>query len=71
MMMDGVAIRTAGKGALVIADDQGGALPVASGQVEALTPMLGLDGLSLACLWDGRAAQLLAADTPVGRWHGG
>jgi hypothetical protein len=71
LMVDGVAIRTAGKGALVVADDAGRTLPVASGQVEALTPMLGLDGLSLVCLWDGRTAQVLAADTPIGRWHGG
>jgi hypothetical protein len=71
LMMDGVAIRTAGKGALAVADDQGRTIPVASGQIEALTPMLGLDGLSLVCLWDGRIAQVLAADTPIGRWHGG
>jgi hypothetical protein len=70
LMMDGVSVRTAGKGALVVADDQGRAIPVAPGQVEALTPMLGLDGLSLVCLWDGRTAQVLAADTPIGRWHG-
>jgi hypothetical protein len=70
LMMDGVAVRMAGKGALLVADDQGRALPVAPGQVEALTPMLGLDGLSLVCLWDGRTAQVLAADTAIGRWHG-
>jgi SWIM zinc finger len=76
LMMDGVAIRTAGKGALVVTDDPaagdpGRAIPIASSQVEALTPMLGLDGLSLVCLWDGRTAQVLAVDTAVGRWHGG
>jgi hypothetical protein len=71
LMMDGVAIRTAGKGPLVVADDQGRTLPVAPGQVEALTPMLGLDGLSMVCLWDGRTAQVLTAETPIGRWHGG
>ena len=54
-----------------MADDTGRAIPVASGQVEALTPMLGLDGLSIMCLWDGRTAEVLAADTPIGRWHGG
>jgi hypothetical protein len=71
LVMDGVAVHTAGKGALVVADDQGRAIPVASAQVDALMPMLGLDTLSLVCLWDGRAAQVLAADTPIGRWHGG
>jgi hypothetical protein len=71
LLMDGVAVLTAGKGALVIADDQGRAVPIASAQVEALTPMLGLAGLSMLCLWDGRTAQVLAADTAIGRWHGG
>ncbi len=71
VMMDGVAVRTAGKGALVVADEAGRTMPIASAQVEALTPMLGLDRLSLLCLWDGRAAQVLAADTPIGRWYGG
>jgi len=71
LMMDGVAVRTAGKGALVVVDDAGRAIPVAPGQTEALTPMVGLDGVSLMCLWDGRTAQVLAADTPIGRWHGG
>jgi hypothetical protein len=71
LLMDGVAVRTAGKGALAVADDQERAIPIAPAQTEALMPMLGLDGLSILCLWDGRAAQVLAADTPIGRWHGG
>jgi hypothetical protein len=71
LMMDGVVIRTAGKGTLVLADEFGQAIPLARSQVETLTPMIGLDGLSLLCLWDGRVAQVIAADTPIGRWHGG
>jgi hypothetical protein len=71
LMMDGVAIRTAGKGMLVLADELGQAIPLARSQVETLTPMIGLDGLSLLCVWDGRIAQVIAADTPIGRWHGG
>jgi hypothetical protein len=71
LMMDGVAVRTAGKDALVVTDGVGRAIPVMPGQTEALMPMLGLDGLSLMCLWDGRTAQVLAADTAIGRWHGG
>jgi hypothetical protein len=71
LMMDGVAIRTAGKGALVVADDLGRAIAVQRSQVETLTPMIGLDGLSLLCIWDGRVAQVIAADTPIGRWYGG
>jgi hypothetical protein len=71
LMMDGVAVRTAGKGALVLADDLGQAIPLERSQVETLMPMIGIDGLSLLCAWDGRAAQVIAADTPIGRWHGG
>ena len=70
LMMDGVAIRSAGKGALVLADDLGHAIPLERSQVEALMPMIGLDDLSLLCLWDGRVAQVIAADTRLGRWHG-
>jgi hypothetical protein len=50
-MMDGAAVRTAGKGALAVADGQERAIPVASVQIEALTPMLGLDGPAMLCLW--------------------
>jgi SWIM zinc finger len=70
LMMDGVAIRTSGKGALVIADDLGRAIPVERSQAETLTPMIGLDGLSLLCIWDGRVGQVVATDTPIGCWHG-
>jgi hypothetical protein len=71
LMMDGITIRTAGKGALVVADDLGHAIAVQRSQVEALMPMIGLDDLSLLCIWDGRVGQVIAADTPIGRWHGG
>lgn len=71
LMMDGVAIRTAGQPALVVTDDTGYTMPLARGQAQALMPMVGLDDLSLLCLWDGRAAQVIAADTAVGRWHRG
>ena len=38
------------------------------GQREDALPLLGLDGLAVAGLWDGRFLQLLTADTPLGRW---
>ncbi len=44
-------------------------LPIARTQTEALTPLLGLSGLSLLAEWDGHTAHVLAADTPIGRWH--
>jgi hypothetical protein len=71
LMMDGIVIRTAGKGVLVLADEIGQAIPLARSQVETLTPLIGLDGLSLLCVWDGRIGQVIAADTPIGRWHSG
>jgi len=70
LMMEGVAIRTAGKGVLVLADDLGHAIPLERGQVDTLMPMIGLDGLSMLCAFDGRIAQVIAADTPIGRWYG-
>lgn len=73
LAVDGVALRPAGPGlALVDADGAGDgvALPLARGQREALLPLLGLPEISVVCLWDGHAAEVLAADTPIGRWHG-
>nr|WP_041757301.1 SWIM zinc finger family protein [Bradyrhizobium sp. ORS 278] len=69
LLLSDVALRTAGKGALAITDVSGAAIAVERGQYEQLMPLLGLDNLSLLCLWDGRTAQVLAADTPLGRWH--
>ncbi|MGJ5175663.1 SWIM zinc finger family protein [Bradyrhizobium oligotrophicum] len=69
LLLSGVALRTAGKGALAIIDASGEAIAVERGQEDQLAPLLGLDDLSLLCLWDGRTAQVLAADTPLGRWH--
>ncbi len=37
-------------------------------QREGALPLLGLEGLAVAGLWDGRFLQLLTADTPLGRW---
>lgn len=71
LMMDGVALRPAGTGSLAIADGDGRAIAVTRGQTQALVPMLGLEEISLVCLWDGRTAEVIAADTAIGRWHGG
>ncbi|GLH81969.1 hypothetical protein SSBR45G_68780 [Bradyrhizobium sp. SSBR45G] len=69
MLLSGVALRTAGKGALAITDASGATIAVERGQIDQLVPLLGLDDVSLLCLWDGRTAQVLAADTQLGRWH--
>lgn len=67
--VQGVQLRSAGKGRLALVDADRRTLPIERGQIEALTPMLGLDGLSILALWDGHAARVLAADTPIGLWH--
>ncbi|WP_257170193.1 SWIM zinc finger family protein [Bradyrhizobium sp. SRS-191] len=69
LLLSDVALRTAGKGTLVITDAGGAAIAVERSQIDQLVPLLGLDHISLLCLWDGRTAQVLAADTPLGRWH--
>jgi hypothetical protein len=69
LLLSNVALRTAGKSALAITDASGAAIAVERSQLDQLTPLLGLDDLSLLCLWDGRTAQVLAADTPLGSWH--
>ncbi|NPU66561.1 SWIM zinc finger family protein [Bradyrhizobium sp. 83012] len=69
LLLSNVALRTAGKNALGIADVSGAAIAVERSQFDQLLPLLGLDDVSLLCLWDGRTAQVLAADTPLGRWH--
>lgn len=68
LLAAGVAIHTAGAG-LVLADAQGGMLPIERSQAEALMPMIGLESVSPLFTWDGRVARILAMDTPVGRWH--
>ena len=45
--------------------------PLDHTQCEALTPMVGLGGLSVLVNWDGRIARLIAAETPLGPWHAG
>ncbi|MGJ4950953.1 SWIM zinc finger family protein [Bradyrhizobium sp. HKCCYLS20291] len=68
LLLAGVELRPAGKSALAITDASGVAVAVERSQVEQIMPLLGLD-LCLLCLWDGRIAQVLAAETPLGRWH--
>jgi hypothetical protein len=56
-------------GQLALADASGLTLALDRAQTDDLTPMLRLEPLSALWIWDGRFATLLAADTPVGRWH--
>lgn len=43
-------------------------LPLDPAQKEELMPLLGLEGLAVAGLWNGRMLSLLTAETPLGRW---
>jgi hypothetical protein len=54
---------------LALASDDGVALPIERQQTDDLLPLLGLGPVSALCIWDGRFARLLAADTAVGRWY--
>lgn len=69
LLLSNVELRTAGRGKLVVNDGGEHALPIVQAQTEALMPLLGVPQLSLLALWDGHTANVLAADTPIGRWH--
>jgi hypothetical protein len=56
-------------GGLLFASGDGVALPLNSAQADAALPMLGVENLSIAGLWDGRLLTLFAAETPLGLWY--
>jgi hypothetical protein len=65
----GLAVVPIAADQLGLADTSGLTLPLDSSQADNLIPMLGLEPVSALWIWDGRFATLLAADTPLGRWH--
>jgi hypothetical protein len=56
---------------LVLAAEDGIALPIERGQTDDLLPLVGAGAVSVLAAWDGRFARMLAADTSIGRWHEG
>jgi hypothetical protein len=52
----------------VLADRAGAGLPIAARDDDAVLPLLGMDGLDVFGLWDGRRLDLRFAETPAGRW---
>ena len=59
----------AASGGLWLADAEGtAALPLAARQGDMVRPLLGLPLHAAALVWDGRVAELMAADTPLGPW---
>jgi hypothetical protein len=67
----GLTVERLSANQLALADPSGRMLPVERAQTDALTPLLGLAPLSALFTWDGWCATLLAANTPIGRWHEG
>jgi hypothetical protein len=66
----GIKVARAGAGQLVLDDGAGTFLPLDPRQFQEALPLVGLGPLAIAATWDGRLAALLAADTPIGVWHG-
>jgi hypothetical protein len=56
---------------LVLASEDGIALPIERAQTDELLPLVGAGAVSVVATWDGRFARLLAADTTIGRWYTG
>jgi len=57
------------KDKLLLASGDGVALPLNSMQADAALPLLGLEDITIAGLWDGRLFTLFAAETPLGLWY--
>ncbi len=66
----GLAVEQLAGGRLGLVDASGFVLPIDRAQTGMLTTMLGLAPISALFTWDGWFATVLAADTPIGRWHG-
>jgi hypothetical protein len=67
----GLTVERLSANQLGLADAAGRILPLERAQTDALTATLGLGPLSALFTWDGWFATLLAAETPIGRWHEG
>jgi hypothetical protein len=67
----GLTVERLSANQLGLADAAGRILPLERAQTSALTPTLGLGPLSALFTWGGWFATLLAAETPIGRWHEG
>jgi hypothetical protein len=57
------------KGGLLLASGDGVALPLNCAQADAALPLLGLEDITIAGLWDWRLFTLFAAETPLGLWY--
>jgi hypothetical protein len=66
-----IAVRNAVVGGssdgLVLSDSEN-ALPIKRGEDDSLLPLIGIAGIDVFGLWDGRRLDLKFAETPLGRW---
>jgi hypothetical protein len=63
------AVVATGPDGMVLYDRPGGvALPITSGEMETLLPLVGLEDVTVFGLWDGRFLSLQTAHTPLGLW---
>jgi hypothetical protein len=65
----GLRVERLSRSQLALVDAGGHVLPIDRTQADALIAMLGLTPISALFTWDGWSATLLAAETPIGRWH--
>ena len=65
----GVQLVRGEKDGLLFASADAVALPLNAAQADAALPLLGLEDISIAGLWDGRLFTLFAAQTPLGLWY--
>jgi hypothetical protein len=65
----GVYLVRGEKNELLLASRDGVVLPLSGAQADAALPLLGLEDVSIAGLWDGRLFTLFAAGTPLGLWY--
>ena len=66
-----IAVRNAvvgGSSEGFVLSDSKAALPIKSKEDDALLPLVGVSGIDVFGLWDGRRLDLKFAETPLGRW---
>jgi hypothetical protein len=71
MAIRGVRVRRSGEQLFIsAADGAGPVLPLAGSQATLAMPLVALESIDAAGLWDGTSLRLMLAETPAGRWAG-
>ena len=66
-----VQIRISSRGQLCVSKPGSLTLPLHKSQTERALPLVGLEAIDIAGLWDGQSVALFAANTAFGLWLGG